>query len=73
MLIGADEAGRLLEAGGGACARDRAEASTILRRWLDDPEVWRRASENALEQVRSQRGATGRNLDLLVRVAGLDD
>jgi 3-deoxy-D-manno-octulosonic-acid transferase len=67
------EAGRLLEAGGGACARDVQEASAILRRWLDDPDAWRQTSENALEQVRSQRGATGRNLELLVRVAGLDD
>ena len=29
------EATRLLEAGGGACARDREEAASILRRWLD--------------------------------------
>ena len=30
------EASRLLDAGGGACARDGEEATAILRRWLDD-------------------------------------
>ena len=66
------EATRLLEAGGGACARDREEAASILRRWLDDQSAWEKASGRALEQVQAQRGATARNLDLLIAVARLD-
>jgi 3-deoxy-D-manno-octulosonic-acid transferase len=66
------EAIRLLEAGGGACARDREEAASVLQRWLDDESAWEKASARALEQVHSQRGATARNLELLVSVAQLD-
>lgn len=66
------EATRLLEAGGGACARDREEAASILRRWLDDSSAWEKASARAFEQVQAQRGATARNLELLVSAAGLD-
>lgn len=67
------EAIRLLEAGAAACARDREEASRQLRSWLDDPNRLAAASATALEQVEQQRGATARNLDLLVRVAALDE
>jgi 3-deoxy-D-manno-octulosonic-acid transferase len=66
------EAGRLLEAGGGACARDREEAAALLKRWLDDEAARDEASRKALDQVQAQRGATARNLDLLVEVAQLD-
>jgi 3-deoxy-D-manno-octulosonic-acid transferase len=66
------EAIRLQESGGGASVVDREEVGRRLRVWLDDDAAWRSASAAAKEQVESQRGATARNLDLLVRVAGLD-
>lgn len=65
------EAGRLLAAGAAVCARDASEAGRALRVWLDDAGLHAQASTAGLEQVQLQRGATARNLDLLVRVAGL--
>jgi 3-deoxy-D-manno-octulosonic-acid transferase len=66
------EATRLIEAGAGVSVRDGEEAARALRRWLDEPELHEQASVTALDQVERQRGATIRNLDLLCRVAGID-
>jgi 3-deoxy-D-manno-octulosonic-acid transferase len=66
------EATRLIEAGAGVSIRDGEEAARVLRRWLDEPELYEQASAAALDQVERQRGATMRNLELLCRVAGID-
>ena len=66
------EATRLIEAGAGVSIRDGDDATRMLRRWLDEPELLDQASAAALDQVERQRGATTRNLDLLCRVAGID-
>jgi len=66
------EAGRLIEAGAGACAHDAPEAAALLARWIDDPQALATASNAAAAQVQEQRGATERNLELLLSVAGLD-
>lgn len=65
------EAGRLIEAGAGACAADGEEAARLLRHWLDDPDARQKAADAARGQVEEQRGATARNVDLLLEVAGL--
>ena len=66
------EATRLIESGAGASVHDGDEAARVLRRWLDEPELYEQASAAALDQVERQRGATMRNLELLCRVAGID-
>lgn len=67
------EAGRLIQAGAGAVVHDADETGRALRHWLDDPQAMQAAAQAAMDQVQSQRGATARNLDLLLEVAGLAD
>ena len=66
------EATRLIEAGGGISVHNGDEAARALRRWLDDPDLFEQASSAARDQVHRQTGATGRNLELLCRVAGIE-
>ena len=59
------EAGQLLRCGGGFLVRSALEQERLWRKWLSNPESYRRAALAADELVRSQEGATDRLVKLL--------
>lgn len=62
----------MIGAGGAIVARDPAELSSCLRRWLEQPAHARKAGRAALEVIERNRGATRRTVEELLRLAGAE-
>jgi len=64
------QAESMVRAGCGRRVADGEELCDVFRRWLADPEAAAEAGRRAREFVRSQAGATRRNVELICRILG---
>jgi 3-deoxy-D-manno-octulosonic-acid transferase len=56
-----------------SCAKrvaDADELAEVFKGWLEDPEAAAEMGRQALEFVRSQQGATRRNVEMIARILG---